>query len=159
MAPTSVWGPPIWTFFHVLTCKIKEEKFNETFPMLYSYIRRICRILPCPDCSSHATQFLNKINPNTIKTKQDFKNFVYIFHNAVNRRKNKPLFNHSNLSQYDNHSVIKSFNNFLKVYHTKGNMHMLTESFQRELVIKDFRKWFVQNINGFQVEATNSPFL
>ena len=40
-------------------------------------------------------------------------------------------------------------NRFLSVYNTKGNMQLLTESFQRELIIADFKKWFFLNIKGF----------
>ena len=29
MPPAGVWGPPIWTLFHTLAAKIREDKFNE----------------------------------------------------------------------------------------------------------------------------------
>jgi Erv1 / Alr family len=145
----NVWGPPTWTFFHTLSLKIKEEKFNEIFPTLFLFIRRICRNLPCPDCAMHATSFLNKINPAGVKTKQDFQNILYIFHNSVNKRKNKPRFDHNNLSQYNNNNIIQTYNDFIRVFHTNGNMKLLADSFQRRLVTKDFRKWFLTNIQHF----------
>jgi hypothetical protein len=148
MSP-NVWGPPVWNFFHVLTYKIKEENFSNIFPTLFEYIRLICKNLPCPDCSMHATQFLNRVNPSGIKTKQDFINLFFFFHNAVNKRKQKPLFNYENLSQYENQNVISAFNGFIRVFNTKGNMRLLAESFQRQLTLNKFRKWFLNNIQQF----------
>ena len=46
--------------------------------------------------------------------------------------------------------LIKVFNNFVSVYNTKGNMKLLSESFQRSLIIKDLKRWLVQNINSFK---------
>jgi len=148
MSP-NVWGPPIWTFFHTLTWKIKEESFSVIFPQLFANIRRICKNLPCPDCSIHATNFLNNVNQSGIKTKQDLINVFFFFHNAVNKRKGKPIFNYDQLSQYENQHPIVTFNNFIRVFHTRGNMSLLAESFQRRLVLKDFRKWFLNNIQHF----------
>jgi hypothetical protein len=148
MSP-NVWGPPVWNFFHTLTYKIKEETFSSIFPPLFEQIRLICKNLPCPDCSMHATKFLNRVNLAGIKTKQDFINLFFFFHNAVNKRKQKPLFKYENLSQYENKNPIVAFNEFLRVFHTKGNMRLLAESFQRQLVLKNFRQWFLNNIQHF----------
>jgi Erv1 / Alr family len=145
MSP-SVWGPPIWTFFHALTFKIKEDKFNDVFPMTFQFIRRICRNLPCP---AHATNFLNRVNPAGIKTKTDFQNIIFIFHNAVNKRKGKPIFDYNNLAQYNDKNIVKCYNDFIRVFNTNGNMKLLADSFQRKLVLGDFRKWFINNARHF----------
>ena len=112
MSPNK-WGPPIWIFFHTLAEKINPDKFNEVFPTLFNFITRICRVLPCPDCSQHATQFLSRVNPQGVRDKNDFKNIMHIFHNAVNRRKNKPPFEVAGLeTMYKNNNVVVSYNNF-----------------------------------------------
>jgi len=148
MSP-NIWGPPIWILFHSLAEKIKEDKFSEVGPQLFSMIKRVCSSLPCPECSQHATQFLSRVNFSLIKTKTDFKNILYIFHNIVNKRKYKPLFNVLDLSKYSITNLIVAFNNFVNVYHTRGNMKLLAESFQRKLVVKDFRNWFMNNFQNF----------
>ena len=149
MSPNK-WGPPIWIFFHTLAEKINPDKFNEVFPTLFNFITRICRVLPCPDCSQHATQFLSRVNPQGVRDKNDFKNIMHIFHNAVNRRKNKPPFEVAGLeTMYKNNNVVVSYNNFVSVFHTRGNMKLLAESFQRKLVLNDFKRWFLQNIHFF----------
>ena len=100
MSPPEIWGPPVWTFFHTLAENINEEGFSNIKFSLFSFIKRICNYLPCPDCSHHAIHFLAKVNINKIVTKNDFKNMLYVFHNSVNKRKRKTLFNHANLEKY-----------------------------------------------------------
>jgi len=149
MSPNQ-WGPPIWTFFHTLAEKINEDKFQELFPLLFNFIRRICGVLPCPECSQHAITFLSKINSSGIKNKDDFRNIIFIFHNSVNQRKNKPAFKIENVSSlYSNINIINAYNNFISVFHTKGNMKLLAETFQRKIVLQEFRRWFMHNIRFF----------
>ena len=150
MSPPDLWGPPVWLFIHTLAEKINENDFKILGPQLFTIIKRICSYLPCPDCSSHATMFLSKVKPNQISCKTDFKNMLYFFHNSVNKRKGKPLFPYNYIEKYKKINVIRAYNHFLKVYHTKGNLRMLTESFQRSLVIKDLKKWLLINIKSFQ---------
>jgi hypothetical protein len=149
MSP-NVWGPPIWTFFHTLAEKINEESFHAIFPILFDYIRRICTVLPCPECSQHAGIFLAKVNPAGVRNKNDFRNIMCIFHNIVNKRKNKPCFDPNNLTTtYGNNNIITTYNNFVASFHTKGNMKLLAETFQRKLLMAEFRKWFLTNIRFF----------
>lgn len=150
MPAPSVWGPPTWTLLHTLAEKIHEEDFNKLMPQMFILIKRICAYLPCPDCSQHATQFLAKLKPEQMASKIEFKNTLYLFHNMVNARKKKPLFNYGNINYYQNLNIINVFNNFISIYNTKGNMKLLTESFQRVLVIKDLKRWLMNNINSFK---------
>jgi Erv1 / Alr family len=154
MSP-NIWGPPIWTFFHTLAEKINDDSFQMVFPILFNFIKRICRVLPCPECSEHATRFLSKINPEGVRNKNDFRNIMWIFHNIVNKRKNKLAFDPSLLSlKYGNNGLVDSYNGFVAVFHTKGNMQLLAETFQRKLVLTDFRKWFLNNIRFFLPRPT-----
>lgn len=150
MPTPNIWGPPIWTLFHTMAEKINDEGFNKISSEMFHWIKRIAAYLPCPDCSQHATTFLSTITPNKISTKNDFKNMLYVFHNMVNNKKNKSLFNYSEIVKYKDNNIITTYNNFSKVYNTKGNMNLLTESFQRQMIIKDFRQWIMKNIQYFQ---------
>ena len=150
MSPPSVWGPPIWLLFHTLAEKINEEQFTRLIPMLFMFIRRICMYLPCPECSQHATRFLSKVKPEHIANKNDFKNMLFVFHNAVNKRKNKTTFNYVDMDNYKSSNIINAFNCFISVYNTKGNMRLLAESFQRQLITKGFKKWLINNIDHFK---------
>lgn len=148
MSPSD-WGPQVWCFFHTLAQKVKEEEYPRMRKQLFTLIYRICMYLPCPECSQHATQFLNKINPDSLKTKQDLINLLYIFHNVVNKRKSKQLYNSDGLNTYENKNIINVYNNFVNVYNTKGNMNLIAESFQRNLILSDLKKWMMHNYNYF----------
>jgi len=150
MPPPEIWGPPIWTLFHTLADHINEDFFGNIKHSLFSFIRRICNFLPCPECSQHATMFLAKVNINKINSKTDFKNMLYIFHNTVNKRKRKQLYNYANIEKYKKYNIGAAFNKFVSVYHTKGNMNLIAESFQRNLLVGDFKKWLFQNHKYFK---------
>jgi hypothetical protein len=156
MSPPEVWGPAVWTLFHTLGEKINEEAYPYVSNELFKLIVRICKFLPCPECSTDASNFLAKIKISELKTKTDFKNTFYLFHNYVNSKKRKRLFNYTNLNVYNKYKLVDVVNNFIANYHTKGNMRMLTESFQRQFVIKDFKNWFTRSIQAF-IKRVNIP--
>lgn len=143
------WGPPIWTLFHTLAAKIREDSYQEVGPQLFNMICRICRYLPCPECSEHATQFLGKIRPNGYSSKIELQKMLYVLHSAVNKRKNNPIVGPEILEKYKNVNVVDAYNNFTAVYKTKGNMKLLAESFQRQLIVTEFNKWIKKYIRAF----------
>lgn len=146
---SSVWGPPIWTLFHALAAKVKEDKYAELKPQLISFIKMICFNLPCPNCSMHAKSVLSKVKFERIANPTMLQNFLYTFHNSVNKRKNKSDFDQSKLPVYADINLVSAFNNFVAVFHTRGNMKMLAESFQRAQIVKNFKKWFANNLQHF----------
>jgi hypothetical protein len=149
MPPPEVWGPTVWSLFHTLAEKVNANIYPYIAKQLFNLIVRICRFLPCPECSTDASNFLAKIKIENLKTKDDFKQMFYLFHNYVNAKKRKPLFNFSNLVIYQRYRLVPIVNNFILCYNTKGNMKLLNESFQRQFVLKDFRNWFSANIKAF----------
>lgn len=146
---SGVWGPPTWTLFHALAAKIHEDKFAQVKPQLISFIKMICFNLPCPTCAGHAKSVLSKVDFRRITTPTMLQNFLHEFHNSVNKRKNKPDFDREKLVAYSEINLISAFNNFVSVFHTRGNMRMLAESFQRGQIVKSFKKWFALNLQHF----------
>lgn len=149
MSPPEVWGPSIWTLFHTLAEKVREDAYPIVLPGLFNIITKICKYLPCPECSRDATIFLAKINYTQLKTKREFINNFYLFHNYVNAKKRKPLFNYENIYNYKNYKLMNVINNFIINYQTKGNMNQLNESFQRQFIITDFKNFIKKNIKAF----------
>jgi hypothetical protein len=149
MSPPEVWGPAVWRLFHTLIEKLNDNYYVAVAPQLFNQIVRICKFLPCPECSNDASNFLAKIKLSDMKNKTEFKNTFYLFHNWVNAKKRRPLFNYSNMDIYKNYRLIDVINNFITNYQTKGNMKLLTESFQRQLIIKDFKKWISYSMPAF----------
>jgi hypothetical protein len=155
MSPPEVWGPAIWTLFHTLIEKLNSDAYPHVINSMFNMIVRICKFLPCPECSRDASNFLAKIKLSDYKTKQDFKNMLYLFHNYVNAKKRKRLFNYANIDKYANLNLIAVINNFIKHYNTKGNMNLIAESFQRSFVIKDFIKWIKYYSKAFTTTKIN----
>jgi hypothetical protein len=141
MPSSETWGPPTWIFFHTLAAKVNEDQYPNLKKIMFNVVRLIINNLPCPKCAREASYYLSKINPDNLVTKQDFINFIYLMHNWVNKKKKKPLFNSINLNNYNKLNIYSTFNNFIRVYHTKGNMQLLTESFQRNLTLKHLNTW------------------
>ena len=153
MSPAT-WGPAIWIFLHTMAAKIKEDRYSAVAPQLFLFIQKICSNLPCPDCAAHARSFLSKIVFSRVATKLDLIRLLFIFHNSVNRRLKKSVFPIDNIDRYSKYSLIIAYNQFIGAFSTKGNMKLLTESFQRKMVIQDLKKWLFNNIQIFKNSNT-----
>ena len=146
------WGPPIWTFFHMLAEKIKEDRFSSIGPQLFHFIISICNNLPCPECTNHAKMFLSRVDPKKVNNKKTLQDLLFVFHNVVNKRKHKQLFRYVEfLSLYKDKNIIDAFNDFVKAYATDGNMKLMTDNFHRKFLINSLKKWFIQNIANFDI--------
>lgn len=149
MSPPEVWGPAVWTLFHTLAEKINEENNIVVVQQVFSFIKRICAFLPCPECSKDATLYLQRIKQSEIKTRTGLISTVYLFHNYVNRKKKKKLFNYGEIVKYRATNLVKVVNQFIGAYNTTGNMNLIAESFQRKLIVADFKRWLTGNIHMF----------
>jgi len=150
MSPKGIWGPEIWNFFHTIAEKIKEEEFSTLGPELLYHIKRICGHLPCPTCSEHSIRFFKNAPPNAFTTKQGLKEGLFVFHNVVNRRKQKTIQKMELLDQYKTHNVVRAYERFIRVYKTRGNMKLLADSFQRQMIVTDLKRWLLKNLNSFE---------
>ncbi len=147
------WGKPIWTFFHVMAQKMKDEYFHILISGFMQMIVSICSILPCPICSKHAIEYINSTNINNIRSKTDLIDFFHRFHNAVNQRKGYPLFNRENVvATYENLStylVIREFMFHFEDHHRSAKL--MAEDFIRRRVIPQVKTWINTNIQYFDV--------
>lgn len=157
MSPPEVWGPPVWNFLHTLVEKVNENSFNNIKNSLFLIIKKICLHLPCPECSQHANYFFMKVNINKIHSKSEFKHMLYVFHNAVNKRKRKQVFNYNNMERYKYMTIPNTYNHFINVYNTKGNLNLIMESFRRSFVIKELQTWLKLNYMHFRANKTSMP--
>ena len=146
-----LWGPPIWFFFHTLAEKVKPELFYQNRNAIFGIVREICSNLPCPTCTSHATQYINNINFNAIRTKQDFILMLYEFHNSVNKRKNLPLFPYSELQpKYEKANFINIVNHFMHFYKMEHHVvRLMSEDMYRRRSAKSRLDWLHANQHIF----------
>jgi hypothetical protein len=146
------WGEPIWFLFHTLAQKVKEESFPIIRLELLNSIYSICSNLPCPICTNHAVEYLDKINFNTINSKDQMIQMLYLFHNEVNKRKNLDLFNFDDLkTKYSKAITINIIQNFMIHYDVKSkNMRMIANDFHKKRLVSNLKAWFNANIIHFE---------
>ena len=111
-ATRSFWGTAVWYFFHTISCRINEAFYNSNYEYIWGFIKRICQTLPCPHCQTHAVSYISKININEVRTKNQFKNVIFNFHNSVNSRIGKRVENISILDKYNRANIKKIFDLF-----------------------------------------------
>lgn len=146
-----LWGEPTWFLFHTLAEKIKEEYFPSLKNDLFSFIKKICNNLPCPDCAQHATQYVNGINFDAINTKKQLVVLLFNFHNEVNRRKDYELFDFHDIDKYKNAITINIVKNFFYQFGKKSySVRLDVNGHQRSLLLKSFKEWLEKHHYCFE---------
>jgi hypothetical protein len=149
MSPKN-WGPPIWLLFHTMVEKMIDTEFSKIGPQLFSIMQQICKLLPCPDCASHATDFLSKVRFSSIKNKEDFKMMVHYFHNTVNKRKGYPQYRFEDLEIYSKYELSKVFYNFSNTFNEKTrSLKLMSQSLARKSLLIHLHDWFRNNQTSF----------
>ena len=145
------WGEPTWFFFHTLAEKIKEEYFSDLRDILLRYITRICNNLPCPDCTSHASNYLRSVNFDNIQTKEDLKHMLWKFHNVINQRKGYMLFPYEDLNtKYSSAITMNIVRNFFYHYSRKQyNVRLSMDNLNRRNILKEMQLWLEKNADKF----------
>lgn len=129
-----LWGNNIWFLFHTIAHKIKEQEFIGEKDTLILLVKTICNNLPCPECASDATSILNRVNFQNIKTKDDFKMFLFNFHNHINSKLKKPLFEYAELdNKYSKANIHNLYKNFNHIFSSNSNIpQLMMASFYRQ---------------------------
>jgi hypothetical protein len=112
-----------------------------------------CSSLPCPECTGHATTFMNTVNGNNVKTKEDLINMLFTFHNTVNRRVGKAQFTKESLVMYNSYRIDVALVNFIKGYSAKYGSIMsgiISTLGKRQSTARAIRSWMKNNWNNFQ---------
>ena len=130
------WGPLIWNFLHTLSVKIKEESFESQKNNLLNIFKMIVSTLPCPYCSQHALTLFKNANKRFIVDKISFIDFIYVFHNQVNRKLKKQSYPRDELiKKYENNNLQVCLKDLINVYNFKSNnlRLMLVNSGNKEI--------------------------
>lgn len=149
--PKLKWGEPIWNLFHTMAEKIIPENFFGLRTEIFDIIRNVCYNLPCPDCSTHARNYINGINFNAITTPNNLKEMLFNFHNMVNKRKHFPEYNRDELdARYKNMNMISVITVFLQHFRDKHkSTRMLADDLYTGRLANKIEKWFMQYIGNF----------
>ena len=147
-----VWGPYIWYMLHGLAEKIKVSSFLLLRGELLEHIFNICMNLPCPSCSTHAREYLQKIDLTKIQTKEHLRLMLLTFHNDVNRRLNKPVFSYLQLNdKYKTMNFNSIVNHFFIFFEDKHRtVHMLSNDMYTQRISNNIRNWLSKNYSHFE---------
>jgi hypothetical protein len=146
-----VWGNATWYLFHTISYKLKPE-FGSEVPIIFNHIKNICNNLPCPDCQEHATRFLSNVNtPLIISSQENLINFLYAFHNNVNKRIGNKVFSKIEHDQMYSSAITNNvIKNFLSIMdQNNNNEKLIMSSFHRKRHVKLIREYFRNNIHKF----------
>ena len=140
------WGNAVWFLFHTLAEKLKDDYISE-LPILVSHITSICYNLPCPDCQKHASATMNVVNKKAITaSKESLIDFLWKFHNDVNRRTKQPFFTKESLDKYKTSNTFNIVNNFIKIMSaTTNNEKTMLYGFHRARYMKEFVNYMSTN--------------
>ena len=131
------WGNNVWYLLHGISHKINSEKFTENKNDIINLILLICNNLPCPECSKDASDKLKQINFDNINTKEDLIKLIFNFHNWVNKKLNKNLFDFDDLNnKYDKINLHIVSNNINIIFKSNSNIpQLMSHSMRRQLTL------------------------
>ena len=144
----SVWGPATWFLLHSLVIKIQDDVPNDVIADVKKLIKGITANLPCPVCSAHAKSQLTRLKFDSISTVDGLRQFVFVFHRAVNEFLKKPILMtyQEHLIIYNNMDLTLVIKNFLNIYNNMSstNVTMMLYSFHRKTLLNDINSFFVK---------------
>lgn len=147
------WGEPTWFLFHTLAEKVKPEYFELIKRELLDLIYAICANLPCPNCASHATEYMKSVNFDVITTKDHLRILLHRFHNEVNKRKGFAEFPYEQLSEkYSKANTVAIIHYFMPFFEDKhASMRMIADDLHRSRIAIQLKAWFNKNIGMFDL--------
>lgn len=106
---TKRWALPCWFFFHGIAEKISKSFYEKEYEGVFGLITLICKNLPCPFCRVHAAKYLQNKRAKDVNTKKKLKQFLFVFHNDVNKRIGHRAFDEDILLKYKNIDIEKAY--------------------------------------------------
>lgn len=145
------WGPPTWTLLHVIPEKVNPDKFITYKDSIIRLIVTICSNLPCPTCSQHANEYMKKVNFISIKTPEDLKKMLFVFHNSVNQRKSYAQYSYDDMSKYVGLDFTTVVNEFMTHFQKKNYApNLMAQQIYRQKQVEIVKTWFIENSHIFQ---------
>ena len=146
------WGAPTWALLHTIPAKITNDKFVKHKDDIIRLIVTICSNLPCPTCSQHASEYMKKVNFLAIKTSDDLKKMLFVFHNSVNERKGYAPYSYDNLDdRYNQLNIVDVINEFMSHFQKKIYApNLMAQQIYRQSQVQIVKKWFQEHLDYFQ---------
>jgi hypothetical protein len=88
---TTVWGPSLWHFLHIMSFNYPNEPTNEQKRYYMNFILSLEHILPCKYCRINLKKNF-KVVPlriSNMKNRYTFSKYIYELHEHINKMLNK----------------------------------------------------------------------
>lgn len=129
---TKIWGRPLWIFMHTYVEKIDASFFQSHKTEIIQQLYNLCLNLPCQDCINHAKQYFKRYNMLNINNKENIIQYLFHFHNAVNKNTKKRLFTINEMEIYKKYSFDKVTNLLFMYMNYRGNrMDFINSQYRR----------------------------
>tara|TARA_Y100000389_G_C17106475_1_gene338525 strand:+ start:157 stop:555 length:399 start_codon:yes stop_codon:yes gene_type:complete len=103
-----IWGPKLWEVMHTFSYAYPIQPNNSEKQSATNFFSSVGHLIPCKHCSQHCIEY-TRHHPPQIQNKESLINWVYTFHNEVNKRLGKPHYSKQQLDQkYDNVAFCRS---------------------------------------------------
>lgn len=92
-----VWGPSFWFTLHNSAVGYPENPTNHVRERMKKFIEGIPVMVPCEKCYHHAFEYIYSRRDDMddiVSGRRKLFNFFVDFHNQVNERNDKPLFDY-----------------------------------------------------------------
>ena len=143
------WGKYTWFLFHTLAEKIKSDEFVNYKNLIIKIIVGICSCLPCPVCTKHAGEYLKMYPIYSVKNKEDLKRYIFIFHNTINKKKNKEIQNPKILEMYKKGNLPAIITIFNQKFKTNAP-NLMTEQMFRKNKLNEINLLLRNNFHIFE---------
>lgn len=144
------WGPIVWKALHCITLKIKNEEFEKEKNNIIKIISDICTNLPCPQCASHASNFIRRYKMKNIKNKDELIKYIFLMHNNVNKRLKKKSYNFDDIEIYNSYDIKNVLTDYYKMnINLRTGERMMLHNYHRKMFISEFYNYFNGNIAKF----------
>ena len=99
---TFIWGPSAWKFLHALSFAYPEkDPSSEHKQAVLNLFASLKYLLPCGECCAH---YCSTYDSDTLKkslgSREDLSKWLVDFHNSVNSRLGKPIYNYNDAKNY-----------------------------------------------------------
>ena len=83
-----IWGSQTWNILHIMAFVYPLDPTPERQDSMRALLTNLGPNLPCPGCAYHCNKHMTD-NPPDVSGQRALKEWLYDFHNAVNKRTGK----------------------------------------------------------------------
>jgi hypothetical protein len=84
-----------------------------------------------------------------LTTKEGLKDFLFTFHNEVNKRKSYHIQEKNILQPYTTNKLSSVYNTFVSIFLARTTSRLMIDSLHRKRLVDEFKMWLIKNSSSF----------